>query len=85
MHVLVLMPFARPFRWAYLVFSYVIPIVPLLLMWDVIVSNLRIYRPAQMRELTADLRAPDYAWEIGSIRLFGLPIALPYLIGRPIS
>ena len=24
---------------------------------------------------TADLRAPDYAWEIGSSRLFGLPIA----------
>jgi hypothetical protein len=39
-------------------------------MWDAIVSNLRIYLPAQMQELAADLRAPDY-------------YALPYLIGRP--
>jgi len=83
LHVLALMPFARPFRWAYLFFTYVIPVVPLLLTWDAIVSNLRIYGPAQMRELTADLRAPDYMWEIGSMRLLGLPFALPYLIGRP--
>ena len=34
LHVLALMPFARSFRWAYLCFSYVIPIVPLLLMWS---------------------------------------------------
>jgi hypothetical protein len=82
-HVLVLMPFARPFRWANVVFTYLLPIVPLLLMWDAIVSNLRIYLPAQMQELTADLQAPDYTWEIGAIRLFGLPIGFPYLIGRP--
>jgi len=85
LHVLALMPFARPFRWGYLVFTYLIPLVPLILLWDGIVSMLRIYSPRQMMELTKDLQAPDYAWEIGRIRVFGIPGGLPYLIGRPVA
>ena len=76
--------FARPFRWAYLVFTYLIPLMPLIIYWDVIVSNLRIYSPEQMKKLTESLRAPDYAWEIGRIRIRGIPVGLPYLIGRPV-
>jgi len=41
--VLALMPLARPFRWAYLVFTYLIPLLPLIVLWDGIVSMLRIY------------------------------------------
>lgn len=81
--VLALMPFARPFRWAYLVFTYLIPVLPLIVLWDGMVSLLRVYSPEQMQELTKDLQAPDYAWEIGEIHLRGLPGGLPYLIGRP--
>jgi hypothetical protein len=83
-HVLALMPFARPFRWGYVVFTYLIPVLPLILLWDGIVSMLRIYSPSQMRALTEDLQAPDYAWEIGRLRVFGIPGGLPYLIGRPL-
>jgi len=81
-HVLALMPFARPFRWGYLVFTYLIPIIPLILFWDSMVSNLRIYSPEQMKELTRHFQAPDYSWEIGRIRVLGM--GSPYLIGRPI-
>lgn len=81
--VLALMPFARPFRWAYLAFTYLIPLMPLIVLWDGIVSSLRIYSPDQMKKLTDDLRAPDYAWEIGRIRVPGIPSGPPYLIGRP--
>jgi hypothetical protein len=83
-NVLLLMPFARPFRWAYLVFTYLIPLMPLIVCWDGIVSMLRIYSPEQMKELREDLQAPDYTWEIGRIRARGIPGGLPYLIGRPI-
>jgi hypothetical protein len=31
-HVLVLIPFVRPFRWAYLVFTYLVPLMPLILL-----------------------------------------------------
>ena len=82
-NVLALMPFVRPFRWAFLVFTYLIPLMPVILLWDSIVSNLRIYSPDQLHRLTKKLQAPDYAWEIGRIRVHGIPGGLPYLIGRP--
>jgi hypothetical protein len=82
--VLALMPFSRPLRWGYLAFTYLIPLMPLIVLWDGMVSLLRIYSPEQMKKLTEGLQAPDYAWEIGGIHVFGIAGELPYLIGRPI-
>ena len=82
-YVLALMPFARPFRWEYLVFTYLIPVLPLIIFWDGVVSMLRIYSPDQMREFTRDLQRPSYLWEIGDLQVRGVPGNLPYLIGRP--
>src|SRR5215471_14782468 len=82
--VLALMPFARPLRWAHLLFTYLVPLTPLIVLWDGIVSMLRIYSPEQMQKLTADLQAPDYFWELGQIKVRGIPDGLPYLVGRPI-
>jgi hypothetical protein len=81
--VLALMPLAKPFRWAYLVFTYLVPLTPLIVLWDGIVSMLRIYSPEQMQKLTADLQATGYVWELGQIKVRGIPDGLPYLIGRP--
>lgn len=85
LNVLALMPFVRPFRWSYLLFTYLIPMIPLVLFWDGIVSTLRIYSPKQMLQMTEDLRRPDYLWEIGLIPMRGIPGGFPYLIGRPIA
>ena len=82
--VLALMPFSRPFRWAYCAFTYLIPLMPLIVLWDGMVSLLRIYSPEQMKRLTEGLQAPDYTWEIGGIHVTGFAGELPYLIGRPI-
>src|SRR5215813_3035409 len=82
--VVALMPLARPFRWSNLLFTYLVPLTPLIVLWDGIVSMLRIYSPEQMQKLTADLQAPDYLWEVGQIKVRGIPDGLPYLIGRPI-
>ena len=82
--VLALMPLARPLRWAHLLFTYLVLLLPLLMLWDCMVSMLRIYSPDQMRQLTADLQAPDYHWALGHIKVRGIPDRLPYLIGRPI-
>lgn len=81
--VLALMPFARPFRWGYLVFTYLIPVVPLILLWDGMISIIRVYSPDKMKELTEDLQAPDYVWEIGQIQVIPR-VGMPYLIGRPV-
>ena len=82
--VLALMPWTRSFRWTYLMFTYLIPLMPLIVLWDGIVSMLRIYSAEQMQDLTHDLQAPDYTWEIGRIQFRGIVGGLPYVIGRPI-
>ncbi len=82
--VLALMPWARPFRWAYLLFTYILPLIPLIVLWDGSVSMLRTYTPELMKKLTHDLQASDYVWEIGRIQVRGIVGGLPYLIGRPI-
>jgi hypothetical protein len=82
--VLAFMPLARPFRWTNLLFTYLIPVLPFLVLWDGVVSMLRIYSPEQMKAFTQDLQAADYTWEIGRIRVSGIPGGLPYLVGRPI-
>ncbi len=46
---LLVTPFIRPFRWSRLVFTYVIPVLPLLIVFDGIVSCLRVYSPDELR------------------------------------
>ena len=83
-NVLALMPFARPFRWSYLLFTYLIPVMPFIMLWDGIISMLRIYSPEQMKDMIEGLQRDDYSWEIGRIRIRAIPGGLPYLIGRPV-
>jgi hypothetical protein len=75
-------PWMRPFRWSRLLWTYLIPVVPLMGVWDGFISCLHTYTPRELEELTQDLDVPDYAWEAGRIRSFGL-CRITYLIGRP--
>jgi hypothetical protein len=79
---LFIMPLVRPVSWWALLLTYLVPIVPLVILWDGIVSCLRVYSPRELAGLTADLTAPGYRWEIGTIPLGG-PARATYLIGRP--
>ncbi|MBV8819027.1 MAG: hypothetical protein JO022_11770 [Acidobacteriaceae bacterium] len=85
LNVLAIMPFARPFRWPYLLFTHLIPVLPLMIFWDGLVSVLRIYSPEQMQAMVSDLQAPDYRWQIGALRVRRIPSRLPYLIGVPVA
>lgn len=85
LNVLAMMPFVRPFRWANVVLTYVIPVLPFIIFWDGVVSMLRIYSPEQMKSLTQGMQASDYSWDIGRLRVRGIPGGLPYLIGRGTS
>ena len=85
--VLVVTPLIRPLRLSRFLFTYVIPAVPLFILWDGVVSCLRVYSPAELRALTASLSrpdgAPDYEWEIGQTRAPPVPGQMTFLIGRP--
>lgn len=74
-------PFVRPFRWSRLLFTYIIPAIPFVLLFDGIVSCLRTYRPSELTKLIAELGATNYQWHAGEFRdsVFQAPIT--YLIG----
>jgi hypothetical protein len=80
---LVAAPFLKPFRASRLLFTYLVPLVPLCLLWDGLVSCLRVYSPAELRELVSQLGASHYEWDIGEIRVG--PGVVTYLIGIPRS
>jgi hypothetical protein len=75
-------PWIRPFRWSQLFWTFIVPIIPMILLFDGVVSCLRTYRPQELREITDGLSAPGYQWEIGEQ---GGRMPITYLIGRPAS
>jgi hypothetical protein len=79
---LIVTPFLRPFRWSRLLWTYMLPIIPLVLLFDGMVSCLRVYSPRELAELTERLSsAGEYEWDIGQERARFLPIT--YLLGWP--
>jgi hypothetical protein len=74
-------PWMRPFRWSRLFWTYLVPIIPLVLLFDGVVSCLRTYRPLELREMVEKLGASGYQWEIGEHATGKTPIT--YLIGYP--
>lgn len=81
--VLLATPFIRPFKWQRLFWTYLMPVIPLAVMFDGIVSCLRTYTVVELTELTKDLGNETYIWEIGVERLGFLPVGVTYLIGYP--
>jgi hypothetical protein len=75
-------PLIRPFRWSRLVWTYLIPVVPLVLLFDGIVSCLRSYRPNELLDIACELKGNGYAWKAGEI---GTKAGgkITYLIGSP--
>jgi hypothetical protein len=83
--VIINTPFIRPFRWSRLFWTYIIPLIPFIVMFDGIVSCLRTYSTDELKTMTGNLTAPDYHWEIGLDRIGNLPIGVTYLIGIPVK
>ena len=80
---LLLTPFFRPFRLSRLVFTYLIPLIPLCTIWDGMVSVLRVYSPDELLALAhrAD-PAGVFAWQAGRKRHWWGP-QVTYLVGWP--
>jgi len=75
-------PFIRPFRWRRLVWTYLIPVVPMVAMWDGLVSNLRTYSVGELNDLVDQVADDRYEWQIGKTRSLGLS-RVTYAIGCP--
>jgi len=78
--VLVMTPTVRPRS---LLFTYLLPVLPLMIFWDGLVSQFRTYSPDEMLAMANGLGIPEYEWRSGDLTVPGLPVAMPYLIGQP--
>jgi hypothetical protein len=83
--VLYAVPFLRPLRWRTLLFTYLIPVIPLGVLFDGIVSCLRTYSPSELDELVEPLRGNGYTWEVGEARGGQWKLPITYLLGYPTS
>lgn len=68
----------EPGRWLW---TYLLPAVPAVYLWDGMVSHLRSYTPAELRALADAAAVPGYQWEVGWMEdsvtwLLGVP-AIP--------
>jgi len=81
--VLYAVPFLRPVRWRTLLFTYVIPIIPIGVFFDGVVSCLRTYSPTELAALIEPLQGNGYAWEVGEARDGRRRPPITYLLGYP--
>jgi hypothetical protein len=81
---LVLTPIVAPMTLARFLWTYPIPVAPLVIAWDGAVSCLRAYGADEMLALARAV-APDYRWEAGERPIPGAPgkLSITYLIGEP--
>ena len=78
--VLLATPAIRPFRWSRLFWTYLVPVIPLAVLFDGIVSCLRTYTPEELIALTEGIDGSR--WEAGEQRPKG-PVPVTYLVGTP--
>ena len=82
--VILTSPFHKPFRWSRVFWTYLIPVVPLAVAFDGVVSCLRTYTPEELMEMVATLSGGEqYDWQVGVERMGFLPIGVTYLVGTP--
>ncbi len=79
--VFVVTPLIRPHRPLRLLLTYVLPIAPLVIAWDALVSTLRSYSEPELRALTEELSGPPFVWKVGHGRK--LLTEVTWLIGHP--
>ena len=79
-----LMPLVRPFKWSNIFWTYIIPLIPLITLWDISASVLRTRNVQELKDMVADLNNGQYIWEIGKIPT-SLKFNIIYLLGYPKS
>ena len=75
-------PFIRPFSFRRLLWTYLLPVVPIVAMWDGLVSCLRTYSLEELRDLVDGLEDSTYWWDIGMVRSVGFS-RVTFAVGVP--
>ena len=78
--VWLLTPRMRTLSWSKLLFTYLIPLIPLLVTFDGVISCWRTYRPTELEAMT---EGSGYIWLSGTRKGKNWPIPVTYFIGYP--
>ncbi|MES2646827.1 MAG: class I SAM-dependent methyltransferase [Bacteroidota bacterium] len=79
-----LTPFFKPFKFSRLIFTYLVPLIPICTMWDGVVSMIRLYRPVELLAIARQVEDEKYYWKTGKVKnKLGMSVA--YLIGYPFT
>jgi len=81
--VLLHAPKIRPLCGWRLFFTYLVPVIPLVVMVDGVISCLRSYDTEELAELTGSLTGSPYDWEIRQLVSPRSPFPIIYAIGCP--
>lgn len=82
LNVLLTTPFIRPFKMDRILFTYLIPILPVFILWDGVISVLRTYTVKELNTMISQLNGHDqFTWEVGIAK--GKPVSVGYLLGIP--
>lgn len=71
----------RPVRLRYLLWGVLIPVLPLVTLFDTVVSVLRTYTVEELEEFTRELEGLDFEWEVGAVPVLGFNLEATYLLG----
>jgi hypothetical protein len=75
----------RPMRWQQLLFTYLIPIIPIFYAWDGQVSMIRMYTFNDFEELLEGIKGEGYKWEMGQAKKENGKNLGYYVLGTPVS
>lgn len=76
-----LTPFFKPFKISRLLFTYIIPLIPICTIWDGVVSIIRLYTPDELIRLARQTES-DYDWKSCKVKN-SLGMNVVYLTGSP--
>ncbi|HQU77718.1 MAG TPA: hypothetical protein PK742_13820, partial [Chitinophagales bacterium] len=74
----------RPLTWQQLVFTYLIPVIPIMYAWDGQASLVRTYTFDDIRELTGS-PSTDYVWDVGPAMNAKGKRSGYYIFGHPVK
>lgn len=83
--VLFMTPFVKPLSWQQIVFTYLIPIIPICYAWDGQASLPRMYTLKDMDELLKGLESENYKWEKGDAKKENNKKLGTFVWGYPVS
>ncbi len=74
----------RPRRASWWILTWCVPVIPFIIGWDALVSHLRSYTDAELREFTHELTDSLWRWQQGSVAAPRGGVEISFLIGTPV-